>query len=186
MESKEHYTACTVMNPDTWQQGIMKFKTGGQKTNGSGVEMKRFLFSVLFLCILLVCIWYPLLALANAGSDSTGITDSLTPEEFGSFAGQVIFVVLVVQFIKLPIDQRIVKVRTEYIVYAVAVIAQILAQGLFYGFYSYTWAYIPKCIAYSFLVAVTAKEVYIKAIGNVEAKKAALHAMEEDAPIENG
>jgi len=56
----------------------------------------------------------------------------------------------------------------------VALLAQVLAQALLHGFASFAWAFIPKCIAYAFLVAVTAKEAYIKAIGNVEAKKAAL------------
>ena len=145
--------------------------------------MKRILFMALFLCILLLCICAPLLSLAEkAKAADTGITDSLTPEEFASFAGQVAFVLLLVQFIKLPIDRKICKVRTEYIVYAAAVIAQVLAQGLLYGFKSFTWAFIPKCAAYAFLVAVTAKEVYVKAIGNVEAKKAALAALKEKAP----
>ncbi len=139
--------------------------------------MKRILFTTIFLSMLLLCVCYPLLSIAEAaGVADTGIADYLTPEEFASFAGQVTFVVLMVQFIKLPIDQKIVKVRTEYIVYAVALIAQVLAQALFYGFQSFTWAYVPKCIAYGFLTAVTAKEVYNKAIGNVEAKKAVLTA----------
>ena len=143
--------------------------------------MKRILFMALFLCILLLCICAPLLSLAEKGKPAdAGVTDSLTPEEFASFAGQVAFVLLLVQFIKLPIDRKICKVRTEYIVYAAAVIAQVLAQGLLYGFHSFTWAFIPKCIAYAFLVAVTAKEVYVKAIGNVEAKKAALHLKAEE------
>ncbi len=137
--------------------------------------MRRILFSVLFLAMLALCVLYPLLTLAEAaGASDTGITDYLTPEEFASFTGQVTFVVLVVQFIKLPIDQNIGKVKTEYIVYGVALLTQVLAQALLYGLNSFTWAFIPKCIAYAFLVAVTAKEVYIKAIGNVEAKKAAL------------
>ena len=137
--------------------------------------MRRFLFSVLFLGMLALCVVYPLLALAEeVGVLDAGVTDYLTPEKFASFTGQVTFVVLVVQFIKLPIDQKIGKVKTEYIVYGVALIAQVMAQALLYGFPSFTWAFIPKCIAYAFLVAVTAKEVYIKAIGNVEAKKAAL------------
>ncbi len=138
--------------------------------------MKRTLIKALFLCLLLACVCYPLLVLAEtAGAIGTNVTDYLKPEEFAAFAGQVTFVVLVVQFIKLPIDIKIGKVRTEYIVYAVAVIAQVLAQFLLYGLNSFTWAYIPKCIAYAFLVAVVAKEVYNKAIGNVEARKAALN-----------
>ena len=138
--------------------------------------MKRTLIRAVFLCLLLACICYPLLVLAEAaGAIGTNVTDYLKPEDFAAFAGQVTFVVLVVQFIKLPIDAKIAKVRTEYIVYAVAVIAQVLAQFLLYGLSGFTWAYIPKCIAYAFLVAVVAKEVYNKAIGNVEAKKAALH-----------
>ncbi len=137
--------------------------------------MRRILFSVLFLAMLALCVLYPLFTLAEeAGAADTGNTDYLTPEEFASFTGQVTFVVLVVQFIKLPIDQNIGKVKTEYIVYGVALLTQVLAQALLYGLNSFTWAFIPKCIAYAFLVAVTAKEVYIKAIGNVEAKKAAL------------
>ncbi len=137
--------------------------------------MKRILFTALMLCVLALCACYPLLSLAEAaGTAGADIPDSLTPEEFASFAGQVAFVLLLVQFIKLPIDQRIGKVKTEYIVYGVALIAQVLAQALFRGLYSFTWAFAPKCIAYAFLVAVTAKEVYVKAIGNVEAKKAKL------------
>ena len=137
--------------------------------------MRRILFTVLFLGMLSLCVLYPLLTLAEAADAvDAGVTDYLTPEEFASFTGQVTFVVLVVQFIKLPVDQKIGKVKTEYIVYGVALLAQVLAQALLYGFASFTWAFIPKCVAYAFLVAVTAKEVYIKAIGNVEAKKAAL------------
>ena len=137
--------------------------------------MRRILFTGLFLGMLSLCVLYPLLTLAEAaGAVDAGVTDYLTPEEFASFTGQVTFVVLVVQFIKLPVDQKIGKVKTEYIVNGVALLAQVLAQALLYGFASFTWAFIPKCVAYAFLVAVTAKEVYIKAIGNVEAKKAAL------------
>ena len=137
--------------------------------------MRRILFTVLFLGMLSLCVLYPLLTLAEAaGAVDAGVTDYLTPEEFASFTGQVTFVVLVVQFIKLPVDQKIGKVKTEYIVYGIALLTQVLAQALLYGFASFTWAFIPKCVAYAFLVAVTAKEVYIKAIGNVEAKKAAL------------
>ncbi len=137
--------------------------------------MKKKLFAILLLGLMLACMAWPLLAMAeDAGAISTNITDYLTPEEFASFAGQVTFVVLVVQFLKLPIDNLVGKVKTEYIVYAVAVIAQVLAQGMLYGFNSFTWGFIPKCIAYAFLVAVVAKETYVKAIGNVEAKKAAL------------
>lgn len=137
--------------------------------------MRRILFWVLFLGMLALCVLYPLLTLAEAaGAADTGITDYLTPEEFASFTGQVTFVVLVIQFIKMPVDQRIGKIKTEYIVYGVALLSQVLAQALLYGLNSFTWAFIPKCAAYAFLVAVTAKEVYIKAIGNVEARKAAL------------
>ena len=139
--------------------------------------VKRIHWASLLLCMLLLCACFPLFALADAGYDATGNADYLTPEEFGSFAGQAAFVVILVQFLKLPIDRRIRKIRTEYIAYAAAVIAQVLAQGLFFGFGRYTLAYIPKCIAHSFLVAVVAKEVYVKAIGNVEAKKAAYKAM---------
>ena len=142
--------------------------------------MRRILFSVLFLGMLALCVLYPLLALAEAaGAVDAGVSDYLTPEEFASFTGQVTFVVLVVQFIKLPIDQKIGKVKTEYIVYGIALIAQVLAQALLYSFTSFTWAFAPKCIAYAFLVAVTAKEAYIKAIGNVEAKKATLALAEK-------
>lgn len=138
--------------------------------------MKRTFIRAMFLCLLLACICYPLLVLAEtAGAVGANVTDYLKPEDFAAFAGQVTFVVLLVQFIKLPIDEKIGKVRTEYIVYAAAVIAQVLAQFLLHGLSGFTWAYIPKCIAYAFLVAVVAKEVYNKAIGNVEAKKAALH-----------
>ena len=147
--------------------------------------MRRILFTVLFLGMLALCVMYPLLVLAEAaGAADTGITGYLTPEEFASFTGQVTFVVLVVQFIKLPIDQKIGKVKTEYIVYGVALIAQVLAQALLYGFASFTWAFIPKCIAYAFLVAVTAKEAYVKAIGNVEARKAALSLRPSPDPLE--
>lgn len=147
--------------------------------------MRRFLFFVLFLGMLALCVLYPLYTLAEAtGVIHTGFNDYLTPEEFASFTGQVVFAVLVVQFIKLPIDQRIGKVKTEYIVYGIALIAQVLAQALLGGLNSFTWAFIPKCIAYAFLVAVTAKEVYVKAIGNVEAKKAALFRQEKETATE--
>lgn len=148
--------------------------------------MKRMFIPALFLCILLLCVCFPLLSLAENAKTEADVTDSLTPEEFASFAGQVVFVLLVVQLIKLPIDLKLCKIRTEYIVYGVAVIAQMLAQGLLYGFKGFTWAFIPKCIAYAFLVAVTAKEVYVKAIGNVEAKKAELMAKAWDfeRPVE--
>ncbi len=146
--------------------------------------MKRIFFSALFLCMLLLCLCYPLLTLAEeAGTPSLAAAGYLTPQEFAYFAGQVTFVVLVVQFIKLPIDRSIGKVRTEYIVYGVALIAQVLAQALLYGFSSFSLAFIPKCIAYALLVAVTAKEVYVKAIGNVEAKKAAFQSAQADDPF---
>lgn len=149
--------------------------------------MKR-IFLVVLLLMALACVFYPLLALAEeAGAIGTNITDYLKPEDFASFAGQVTFVVLVVQFLKLPIDAAVGKIKTEYIVYTVAVAAQVLAQGMLHGFNSFTWGFIPKCIAYAFLVAVVAKETYVKAIGNVEAKKAAMAAQKvEAAPDLNG
>ncbi len=135
--------------------------------------MKKKSFVIMLLGIMLACIAWPLLAMADDGLSLGQITDYLTPEEFASFAGQVTFVVLVVQFLKLPIDHVVGKVKTEYIVYAVAVIAQVLGQAMLYGLSGFTWSFVPKCIAFAFLVAVSAKEVYVKAIGNVEAKKAA-------------
>ena len=146
--------------------------------------MKRFLFAAIFFCLLLACLCFPALVLAGeTGGNGAAVTDYLKPEEFASFAGQVTFVVLVVQFIKLPVDAGLGKFRTEYIVYGVAVVAQVLAQAMLSGFSSFTWAFIPKCIAYAFLVAVVAKETYNKAIGNVEAKKAALKAKAEEPPV---
>ena len=147
--------------------------------------MKRFLFAVLLLFILLICFGLPLIALAESidiiKPDMSGY---LTPEEFGTFAGQVTFLVMVVQFIKLPIDRKVIKIRTEYLVYIVAVFTQVLAQATFHGFESFTWAYVPKCISYSFLLAVTGKEVYIKAIGNVESRKAELKQKAFEMPTE--
>jgi hypothetical protein len=145
--------------------------------------MKKILFAALFLCMVFVCVAYPLIVLAEeAGAIGTDITDFLTPEEFASFAGQVTFVVLVVQFLKLPIDQMVGHIKTEYVVYGVAVIAQVLAQGMMHGFYSFTWAFIPQCIAYAFLVAVVAMKSYKEAIQKVEEKKAALTAQKVKAP----
>jgi hypothetical protein len=147
--------------------------------------MKRILFAVLLLFILLICFGLPLFALAEVSDViNTDMSGYLTPEEFGTFAGQVTFLVMVVQFIKLPIDRKIIKIKTEYLVYIVAVFTQVLAQATFHGFESFTWAYVPKCISYSFLLAVTGKEVYIKAIGNVEARKAELKHRGNDAPAE--
>lgn len=147
--------------------------------------MKRILFTVLLLFILLICAGFPLIALAETTNIvNTDISGYLTPEEFGTFAGQVTFLVMVVQFIKLPIDRKVIKIRTEYLVYIVAVFTQVLAQATFNGFDSFTWAYVPKCISYSFLLAVTGKEVYIKAIGNVEARKAELKHKAAELPPE--
>lgn len=147
--------------------------------------MKRILFAIVLLFILLICVGFPLIALAEATDvTNTDISGYLTPEEFGTFAGQVTFLVMLVQFIKLPIDRKVIKIRTEYLVYIVAVFTQVLAQATFHGFESFTWAYIPKCISYSFLLAVTGKEVYIKAIGNVEARKAELRQKAAEMPPE--
>ncbi len=147
--------------------------------------MKRILFTIVLLFILLMSVGFPLIALAESMDVmKTDISGYLTPEEFGTFAGQVTFLVMVVQFIKLPIDKKVIKIRTEYVVYIVAIFTQVLAQASFHGFESFTWAYVPKCIAYSFLLAVTGKEVYIKAIGNVEAKKAEIKHRGSDAPSE--
>ncbi len=143
--------------------------------------MKRILFGIL-ICMLLVCVAYPLLALAEeTGTTGTNITDYLKPEEFASFAGQVTFVLLVVQFLKLPIDNALGHIKTEYIVYIVALIAQVLAQAMLYGFNSFTWAILPKCIAYAFLVALAAMKTYKEAIQKVEEKKAALKAQAVEA-----
>ena len=147
--------------------------------------MKRILLGIVLLFILLMTVGFPLIALAESMDViKADISGYLTPEEFGTFAGQVTFLVMVVQFIKLPIDRKIIKIRTEYVVYIVAVFTQVLAQATFHGFQSFTWAYVPKCIAYSFLLAVTGKEVYIKAIGNVEAKKAELKHRLAEEPAE--
>ncbi len=147
--------------------------------------MKRILFVIVLLFILLICAGFPLIALAESiDVIKTDVSGYLTPEEFGTFAGQVTFLVMVVQFIKLPMDKKVIKIRTEYVVYIVAIFTQVLAQVTFHGFQSFTWAYVPKCIAYSFLLAVTGKEVYIKAIGNVEAKKAELKHRTAEEPAE--
>jgi hypothetical protein len=147
--------------------------------------MKRILFAIVLLFILLICFGIPLIAVAESiDVNNTDISGYLTPEEFGTFAGQVTFLVMLVQFIKLPIDRKVIKIRTEYLVYIVAVFTQVLAQATFHGFESFTWAYIPKCISYSFLLAVTGKEVYIKAIGNVEARKAELRQKTAEMPPE--
>lgn len=147
--------------------------------------MKRILLTIVLLFLLLICFGFPLIALAEATDIvNADISGYLTPEEFGTFAGQVTFLVMVVQFIKLPIDRKVIKIRTEYLVYIVAVFTQVLAQATFHGFDSFTWAYVPKCISYSFLLAVTGKEVYIKAIGNVEARKAELKHKAADLPPE--
>jgi hypothetical protein len=147
--------------------------------------MKRILLTIMLLVLFLICFGFPLIALAESiDVNSTDISGYLTPEEFGTFAGQVTFLVMLVQFIKLPIDRKVIKIRTEYLVYIVAVFTQVLAQATFHGFESFTWAYVPKCISYSFLLAVTGKEVYIKAIGNVEARKAELKQKAAEMPQE--
>jgi hypothetical protein len=144
--------------------------------------MKKILFGIL-LFMLMVCLFFPLLALAeDAGVIDTNITDYLKPEEFASLAGQVVFVVTMAQFLKLPLDKVYGHIKTCYVVYFLAACGQVLARLLVPALGVLCWAAVPTMVLQATAVAWAAMKAYEQLIAKVEEKKALLKAQTVEVP----
>ena len=116
-------------------------------------------------------------AVAETVAGDTGIpfpTEYMKPEDFATFAGQVAFVVALVQFLKLPADGLFGgHVKTSYVVYAISLLGQILARLIMPAVAGVlTWAAVPTMVLWAFCVAWASMEAYNKLIAKVEEKKA--------------
>ena len=86
----------------------------------------------------------------------------------GTFAGAVAAVVLIVQFLKVPVD-KLAKVSTRILVYAVSFVL-LLAADIFTG-KPFSLESVALCVFNAFLVALSAMSLYEQAIAEPEAKK---------------
>lgn len=86
----------------------------------------------------------------------------------GTFAGATGAVVLIVQFLKVPVD-KLAKVSTRILVYIVSLIL-LLAAAFFTG-KPFTLDSIALCAFNAFLVALSSMSLYEQAIAEPEAKK---------------
>jgi hypothetical protein len=138
------------------------------------------LFLVLALVLVLTLSVAPMaMARAEAADPGGGevidnLEDYITPDQFATFAGQVAFVLLLAQFLKLPIDGLFSgHVKTQYVVYVFAFGGQVLARLLLPAAGGLSWAALPTMLLYAVAVAWTANKTYVQLIAKVEAAKAA-------------
>lgn len=147
--------------------------------------MKRKVYAVLLLTFLLVTsimVMMPVIAMAEeTASPAEPPANFMTPDYLMSFAGQLMLVMLLVQFFKLKADRLFGgHFPTEVIVFAFAVIARCLAQLLNSGPDGFTLAFIPTCAFEAFQVAVAAMYTFDKA-KIVEDKAAAITMAQDEA-----
>ena len=94
------------------------------RLKGRKEAMRRIFFCLMTIIILFILLLVPVFA--DAGSEPAG--EYLTWEYLGTFAGVVAAVVLIVQFLKLPLD-KVWKIPTRYIVYVIAALILFAVQA---------------------------------------------------------
>ncbi len=131
--------------------------------------------------VLLLLLWaLPFVgALAEAAAGDIEIpmpTEYMKPEDFATFAGQVVFVVALVQFLKIPADGLFGgHIKTEYVVYVVAFLGQVLARMILPSVAGVlSWGALPTMLLWAFCVAWAAMKSYKVVIAQVEEKKVKL------------
>lgn len=146
----------------------------------SGLGRVGLMFLLLAVVLLLTLSVAPM-AMARAevadpggGEVIENLDDYITPDQFATFAGQVAFVLLLAQFLKLPIDGLFSgHIKTQYVVYIFAFIGQVLARLLLPAAGGLTWTALPTMFLYAVAVAWTANKTYVNLIQKVETAKAA-------------
>jgi hypothetical protein len=140
-----------------------------------------FMLLLLMALVLTLTMGFGAMASARAEAPDPGggevienLNDYITPDQFATFAGQVAFVVLLSQFLKLPIDGLFSgHVKTQYVVYVFAFGGQVLARLLLPAAGGLSWAALPTMLLYAVAVAWTANKTYVQLIAKVETAKAA-------------
>lgn len=88
--------------------------------------MKRFISLVaVILCILFIAL--PAFAVNGQPADNSSLMGYLTWEDLGTLSGATAAVLLIVQFLKAPLD-KVWKIPTRYIVYIIALIILLLVE----------------------------------------------------------
>lgn len=109
-------------------------------------------------------------------------TSFLSWDTLGTFAGATAAVVLIVQFLKVPVE-KLTKVSTRILVYVVSLIL-LLAAAFFTG-KAFTIDSIALCVFNAFLVALSSMSLYEQAIAEPEAAKYTIaEAVGEDTETE--
>ncbi len=137
--------------------------------------MKKVIPILLLILVMTLTVALPVIALAEEAGAALP-NDYMTPEDFATFAGQVVFVVALVQFLKIPADGWFGgHIKTEYVVYIVSVIGQVLARMILPNVAGVlTWGAVPTILIWALCVAYAAMKSYSVIIAKVEGRKAAL------------
>ena len=151
-----------------------------------GFDMKRWFFAIALLLVLLIMVCVPALAQAQAEGFTVEAESFFSWEALGTFSGAVALTVFLVQFLKLPLD-RVWRIPTRFVVYAVSLIVLLLAQWFIPGRGGLTWESGLQCVINAVLVCLAAMSAYTELIEKVEImsayKKIGIATLEETLPI---
>lgn len=126
--------------------------------------MKR-LFVLIFLSVMVLLVFAPVIALAEA---ATGTTDMQYDwAMLGTIAGATAATLLIVQFIKAPVD-KIGHIPTRALVYIIAFLILLGAQAFTVGL---TLPALPLIVVNAFVVALAAMGSYEATFARLEDKK---------------
>lgn len=126
--------------------------------------MKRFLFAILIALVCAAILAVPVLG-ATEGMDSlTAPSEPVTWEYLVTVAGASLMTLLIVQFIKAPLD-RVWKVPTAFVAYMIALAILVAAHAMTSGMNANTFL---LCLLNAFIAATSAMGMYEKTFRKIE------------------
>lgn len=126
--------------------------------------MKRFLFAMLIALVCAAILAVPVLGAAEDMDSLTAPSEPVTWEYLVTVAGASLMTLLIVQFIKAPLD-RVWKVPTAFVAYMIALAILVAAHAMTSGMNANTFL---LCLLNAFIAATSAMGMYEKTFKKIE------------------
>ena len=126
--------------------------------------MKRFLFAMLIALVCAAILAVPVLGAAEGMDSLTAPSEPVTWEYLVTVAGASLMTLLIVQFIKAPLD-RVWKVPTAFVAYMIALAILVAAHAMTSGMNANT---LLLCLLNAFIAATSAMGMYEKTFRKIE------------------
>ena len=126
--------------------------------------MKRFLFAMLIALVCAAILAVPVLGAAEDMDSLTAPSEPVTWEYLVTVAGASLMTLLIVQFIKAPLD-RVWKVPTAFVAYMIALAILVAAHAMTSGMNANTFL---LCLLNAFIAATSAMGMYEKTFRKIE------------------